>query len=98
MACLASYPGADVALGMATLGLLANLKMPWEMRAGASKFTSLDRRLPSAMGASTRTGATVTRGTIGRVKFVGRYGTVAVAVAGLGAGYLIGAGLVCAAQ
>lgn len=57
-----------------------NFKTPGEMRPGASPFTSIDRRLPGWTGANPNAGATVTRGSIGRIKYVGRYGTAAAAI------------------
>lgn len=74
------------------------MKLPGEILPGASWFTSIDRRLPSWMNPSMTTGATTTRGTVGRVKFIGRYGTVAVAIAGFSFGYVAGASGVCLVQ
>ena len=70
---------------------LLNLKTPGEIRPGGSPWTSVDRRLPSWTGANPNAGATVTRGTIRRVKCVGRYGTVAAAAGAFAAGYSVGA-------
>jgi len=93
--CLNNYPFLPEALAMTPLGLL-NLKNPiTEMRPGASPFTSLDRRLGSRI---VRGGATVTRGTLGTVKYVGRAGTAAAAGTAFGVGYTAGAIISCSAQ
>jgi hypothetical protein len=96
--CLANYPGLDLAFAGLALGTGANLKLPWEIRSGASIFTSLDRRLPAWMRPNVNSGATVIRGTAGRVKYVGRYGTIAAGIAGFSAGYVLGASGVCLAE
>ena len=57
---------------------ISNLKLPSEIKPGASWFTTIDRRLSKFIRPKVKTGATVKRGTIGRVKYVGRYGTAAV--------------------
>lgn len=93
--CLSSYPGLDLAFWGLGIGLGLNFKFPWEVRPGASWFTSLDRRLPSWMMPKVNTGATVIRGRAGRIKFLGRFGTLAAALAGFSGGYIAGAGGVC---
>lgn len=90
LTCLSEDPLLPELLG-GLVGPFLNLKTPGEMRPGTSPFTSLDRRLPPGIGANPRVGATVTRGTIQRVKCVGRYGTAAAAVGAFTVGYSIGA-------
>jgi hypothetical protein len=90
LTCLSEDPLLpDLLIGIG--GPAVNLKRPGERRPGASPWTSVDRRLPPWTGANPNAGATVTRGTIERVKCVGRYGTVAAAVGAFTAGYAVGA-------
>jgi hypothetical protein len=41
-------------------------------------------------------GATVTRGSVGRIKYLGRNGTVVAGMAAFSGGYVFGASVVCA--
>ena len=93
--CLEEDPLISIANALSPLPL-ANLKSPGELRKGASLFTSLDRRVPTRIrlfgrtvstGANPAAGATVTRGAVGRLKFVGRYGTAAAAAGTFGLSY-----------
>ena len=78
-----------------SLTALLNLKDPYELRAGRSIWTSLDRRWPSWLGADLESGATVVRGNIGRIKYVGRLGTAAAAVTAFSTAYTATALLRC---
>ncbi len=92
--CIASDPLVDLT-DVAMLLPLANLKLPGELRVGASIFTSLDRRLSGWPGANVNAGATVVRGKFERIKSLGRYGTAAAAIGGFSAGYGIAARARC---
>jgi RHS repeat-associated protein len=95
--CMKNYPGMGTAISLATLGTLGNMKLPGiEWKGRGSPFTSLSRRL-GARG-TLRGGATAVRGSIGRVKYLGRSGTIAAATAAFGAGYLVGASAMCAIE
>lgn len=78
-----------------SLTALLNLKDPYELRAGRSIWTSLNRRWPSWPGADLESGATVVRGNIGRIKYVGRLGTAAAAVTAFSTAYTATALLRC---
>lgn len=92
--CIRNYPYIRAAAVLTPLGLL-NLKAPWEVRQGASRFTSLDRRLGFPVKGR---GATVIRGTAQRVKYLGRFGTLAAIGTAFGIGYLAGAVGSCIVQ
>nr|WP_136252609.1 RHS repeat-associated core domain-containing protein [Ningiella ruwaisensis] len=90
-----------------TMGLIApaaSLKTPSEFKGkggfsggnGKSPFTSLDRRM--GRFGNINSGATVTRGSVGRVKFVGRNATIAASMAAFSAGYVAGASIHCVIQ
>jgi RHS repeat-associated protein len=83
----------DLLLGLGVP--LVNLKTPNEHRAGSSRWTSVDRRMPKWTGANPNGGATVSRGAIARVKCVGRFGTAAAGVGAFTAGYGLGASARC---
>jgi hypothetical protein len=68
---------------------LINLKLPSEWRAGASIWTSIDRRLPSWMKPSMTEGAQTVRGSLGRVKWIGRYGTISAAMTAFATSYTV---------
>ena len=71
---------------------LAGIKKPSQIRPGASKFGSIDRRFPWLPGANPNLGPEVRRvGRMQRVKCLGRYGTAAAGLAAFTAGYSIGA-------
>jgi RHS repeat-associated protein len=93
--CMSEYPYLKEVIGIASMGLVSNMKSPSELRPGSSMWTSLDRRLGIPIKGR---GAVVFRGAIGRVKYVGRAGTVAAAAAAFGAGYALGASVSCLEQ
>jgi RHS repeat-associated protein len=99
--CMNHFPLIEyVSFGL--LGPLTNLKTPSEWKGkgglsggkGKSPFTSLDRRL--GRFGKVKGGATVTRGSIRNIKYIGRAGTVAVAVGAFAAGYIASAAVQCA--
>ena len=74
---------------------LFNLKKLSEVQPGASSWTTIDRRLPKWMKPNVKAGAEVSRGTVGRTKFLGRYGTALVAVGAGATAYAMTARLRC---
>jgi hypothetical protein len=86
--CLKNDPGLPYIAPFSLTGML-NIKVPSEWWNGTSRWASLDRRLPSWLGADTQRGAQVIRGRVGRVKWLGRYGTIAAAVTGFSTAYSI---------
>jgi len=95
--CLAEDPALRYIAPWSLVPLL-NLKAPWELREGASVFTSIDRRLPRWTGADIDEGVTVIRGTIGRAKPLGRLGTIGAAISGFATSYTITAMARCVLQ
>jgi RHS repeat-associated protein len=83
-----------------SLTAIVNLKLPSDFRVpgASSRWTSVDRRLPSWTGANPDVGATVKRGTEGRTKFVGRYGTAAAAATAFATSYSLTALIRCAVE
>jgi RHS repeat-associated protein len=94
--CMSDYPFVPDMLVLFPTALL-NIKLPSEMTAGSSMWTSLDRRLPSWLG-NIQGGATTQRGAICRLKPVGTFGTAAVAITTFAASYLATAAISCAIQ
>ncbi|WP_296053514.1 RHS repeat-associated core domain-containing protein [uncultured Alteromonas sp.] len=99
--CMLNYP----LMPEVTMGLIApaaSLKTPSEFKgkggfgggSGKSPFTSLDRRM--GRFGNVNSGATVTRGSVGRIKYLGRNGTVVAGMAAFSGGYVFGASVVCA--
>jgi hypothetical protein len=74
---------------------LVNATMPAEWRPGMSRWTTIDRRLPGWMRPKVNSGAEVSRGTAGRLKFLGRYGTVAAAIGTFAISYSVTASIRC---
>jgi len=78
--CLANDPLFPYMAALSPLPL-ANLKSPGErLLPGSSPWTTIDRRLPAWMRPDPKGGFPVVRGNIGRIKYVGRYGTAALVV------------------
>jgi len=95
--CMQNYPlMPEVSFGL--IAPAASLKTPSELKSlgskGKSPFTSIDRRM--GRFGNMKSGATVTRGSIGRVKYVGRNGTGLAAMAAFSGGYIAGASGMCA--
>jgi RHS repeat-associated protein len=92
--CLARDPALPY-IAPFSLTPAANLKLPGEPPRGGSRWTSLDRRLPSRMAPSVERGAVVSRGTAGRLKYLGRYGTAAAGIGGFATAYTLTAVAQC---
>lgn len=68
------------------------LKTPSQIRPGASRWGSIDRRFAWLPGADPTWGPEVRRaGRIQRIKCLGKYGTAAASMAAFTAGYTVGA-------
>ena len=95
--CMKNYQGMCTAISLTTLGTLGNMKIPGkEWKGHGSPFTSLSRRF-GAKG-TLKGGATVLRGSIGRIKYLGLSGTIAAGSVALGGGYIIGASAMCVSE
>jgi RHS repeat-associated protein len=95
--CISDYPLLSNLAPFSFLPVV-NLKLPTEVKPNASIFTTIDRRLPAWTGSKVRSGATVARGAINRTKYIGRYGTVAVAVGVFATSYSATAAASCLIQ
>jgi RHS repeat-associated protein len=95
--CISDYPLLSSLAPFSFLPVV-NLKLPTEVKQNASAFTTIDRRLPGWTGSKVRAGATVTRGTIGRTKYIGRYGTAVVAIGVFATSYSATAAASCLIQ
>jgi RHS repeat-associated protein len=71
---------------------LLGLKTPSQMRPGASPWGSIDRRFSGLPYANPDAGPEMRKaGKVQRIKYLGRYGTIAAATAAFTAGYTVGA-------
>ena len=96
--CLEAFPYLKgiapwVLSGLVNLKTLSEYRKGLSGPGGKSIWTSIDRRLPGI--GNPNSGATVSRGTIGRIKYVGRVGTAAVAASAFSFGYGVSAMVQC---
>jgi len=95
--CVADNPALRYVAPLSLVSL-ANMKTPSEWRPGASKWTSVDRRIPDFSRADIESGMPVGRGTLGRTKFIGRLGTIAMFISAVSTVYTFSTVADCAVK